>query len=45
MKEFKKKCDLCKKRKQSRSYWRKLKVEFVHLCKDCWEKANSFLKK
>jgi len=40
MKEHKKKCDGCKKRRQSRIFYKKIKGMWMHLCKECWEEMS-----
>jgi ribosome-binding protein aMBF1 (putative translation factor) len=39
--EFKKRCDICKKNRQARSYPFPVQGVYFHLCKECW---NNFEK-
>jgi hypothetical protein len=38
MKEFTKKCDLCKKKREAHMFWKKINGKNVRLCKECWNK-------
>ena len=36
-KEYTKKCELCKKKKQARLYRKPVNGKYIHLCRECWE--------
>lgn len=38
--EYKNLCDMCKRKRRSRQYYVPINAEWLHLCKECWEKQE-----